>query len=42
MEAQVDYLFKLAIKESGFELKLLGDETIRSDDGQENAKGIET
>jgi hypothetical protein len=40
-EAHVDCLFKLAIQESGFDIKLLEDETIRSDDGQEKAPGIE-
>jgi hypothetical protein len=41
-EAHVDCLFKFAIQESGFDIKLLGDETIPSDDGQEEAQGIET
>jgi hypothetical protein len=41
-EAHVDCLFKLAIQESGFDIKLLGDEPIRREDGQEKGQRIET
>jgi hypothetical protein len=41
-EVDVDCLIKLAIQESGFDIKLLGDETIGSDEEQEEAQGIET
>jgi hypothetical protein len=40
-EAHVDCLIKLAIQESDFVIKLLGDETIRSDDRQEMVEAIE-
>jgi hypothetical protein len=39
-EAYIDCLFKLAIQERGFDIKSLGDETIHSDDGEEEAQGI--
>jgi hypothetical protein len=41
-EADVDWLFKLAIQNSGVDIKLLGDETLCSDAGQEMVQGIET
>jgi hypothetical protein len=41
-EVHVDCLFKLAIQESGYDIKLLGDETIGSHDGREKVQGIET
>jgi hypothetical protein len=37
----VDGLFNLAIQVCGFDIKLLGAETIRSNDRQEMVQGIE-
>jgi hypothetical protein len=36
------YFCKLAIKKIGFDIKLLEDEPIRSNDGEEKAQGIKT
>jgi hypothetical protein len=38
----VDCLFKLAMQESSFDIMLLGEETIRINDGPEKTQGIET
>jgi hypothetical protein len=41
-KADVDCLVKLAIQENGFDIKLLVDETIHSDERQAEVHGIKT